>query len=149
MGSLGTQTQKMGTIENRLAPWFLPGFFGFLWWILGSFWSKVGSLDIFRENGFRTFWSFSYVYETVQWVSIRLCCCKKLKYSSALVPLGHVGDTFDWWWSTALSMLGGELRKHDVIVGWCCLTWQWGREWFNDVMIFADWPYYDLLSQWL
>ena len=91
MGSLGTQKQKMGTVENRLAPWFFCGFFGFLGWILGSFWSKVGSTDIFRENGFRTFRLFSYVCETAQWVSIRLCCCKKLKYCSALRPRrGHI-----------------------------------------------------------
>ena len=57
-------SKKMGTVENRLAPWFFCGFFEFLWWILGSFWSKVGSTDIFRENGFRTFRSFSYVCDS-------------------------------------------------------------------------------------
>ena len=73
MGSFGTKKQKMWTVENCLAPWLLHGFFGlpgFLGWFLGYFWSIKGSGYNVRENRFRAFQSFSYVYETVQWVSI-------------------------------------------------------------------------------
>ena len=63
----------MWTVENCLAPWLLHGFFGlpgFLGRFLGYFWSIKGSGYNVRENRFRAFQSFSYVYETVQWVSI-------------------------------------------------------------------------------